>query len=212
MELLNCSTLEQSKSANNLIMKILYGISSSVLLFISSTGSSATEHDELPKDLGKDKSKITLIVNNPEGENVFFQWFSLFNPGDVLQYQSSKKQDTLVIFSEVPIQINTVNGQKVPLITHNYFLAGGDSVVIDSRKGQALKVHSLCNNPMRNNELGFFVKYQKDLENFDGFGVERPFKNLDYETRIDKIKEIYKRNMDYLKTYSSQNELAPSFC
>jgi thiol-disulfide isomerase/thioredoxin len=194
-----------------MITKILLCISWHVILFSSCNTHVATDEKILSNPKAIDKSKITLVVNNPEGEDVFFQWFSLFNPGDVLPYQSSKENDTLVISSTVPVQLNIVTGKKMPLVVHNYFLVGGDSLVLTYRSGKSPNIHSFGNDSLRNNELGFFVKYQENFGNFDGFGVELPAKNLSYVKRINKIKEIYKRNVAFLKAYSSKYSINQSY-
>lgn len=192
--------------------KVFFLCLSFALEFACSNGTTSHTNESAETPTQKD-STTRVVIDNIEEETVFFQWFSLFNPGSIPAYESRKQKDTVIIDSPVPITINVLSpgfSNNSIYTIHTYWLNTGEQLVLSKRKG-VLPLLKDENNPHRNNELRFPLEYQKVFGNFMGFGVEPPFKTLPAVQRIHKIIENYNERLLFLNNFAKEYSISNEF-
>ncbi len=132
-----------------------------IMLFFGCAKSDSSEQEAQKPS----SSEVTIIIDNPDGLNTFFQWYSLFNPGMVNPYESTKKIDTVVIESAIPIRIGSSqrivsDGRKAEYRNESYSFNPGEIVHFRWRK-DITPYFEILDNPIRNHELHFSIAFQK---------------------------------------------------
>lgn len=160
-------------------------------------------------------SEVTIIIDNPDGLNTFFQWYSLFNIGMVNPYQSTKKIDTVVIESTLPVRIGSSqrivsDDDKVEFRNESYTLSPGEIVHFRWRK-DITPYFEILDNPSRNHELHFSIAFQKKMGNYQGYGVNLPFRNQKTSERLKNIKQVYSDRVAFLDEYTKEHKVSDVF-
>lgn len=167
-----------------------------------------------PEEAATEKdSTIKIVIDNKDEEIVFFQWFSLFNPGSIPAYESRKQRDTVTIDSPVPITVNVLShgfSNNSIYTIHTYWLNSGGQLVLSKRKS-TLPLLKDEKDPHRNNELRFSTEYEKVFGNFMGFGVEPPYKTLPAAQRVHKIVETYNERLAFLHNFAKEYSISNEF-
>ena len=157
------------------------------------------------------KSDTTrLYIENKSKQVISFEIHSLTDEVEV-SYATNKKQDTLLVFHQSPLNIITVRSDSTNDFIHNTFIvSSGESIYIRQEPDQIIVFKT--GNSLRNNELAFFASMQQKLGNYEGFMVEEtPFKRLAPAARLQKIRDLYGQRKLFLENYAKSSPVSQNF-
>lgn len=151
----------------------------------------------------------TIIIDNPAESFISIQ-SELTQDFIFEKYRSNKKSDTIYFHTKNTFRLvfsyldNINQYQYVTFLIHP-----AETVVIKkTEKGFS----AICSeSDIRDNELNFFVKMQKQLGNFEGFITFIPHKRKDAESLLSNIKILYHERLNFLAIYKTQHSLSESF-
>lgn len=157
-----------------------------------------------------DQDTTRLYIENLSGRSL---GFDVNFPNDELlegSYDNLQKYDTLIIVHQFPLHIITTNKDTMNDFVHCTFIINpGERVYIKERLNSTIAFKEA--DSMRNNELIFFASMQQKLGNYEGIMVDVPFKKLATALRLQKIKDMYRQRMQFLKEYAQSKSLTKGF-
>lgn len=148
------------------------------------------------------KPTVTVIIDNPNEVKFHFYWLSMNIEGSNL-YSKSLVKDTIVIYSETPLELLTIDSQKdsqFKTTSNTFWTVNGDTIIL--RKNiEGFTYAVTLNNIIRNNELAFFPDMQKELGSYEGFGASGTSLKKTPSERIFDIRQLYKKRVEFLHNY-----------
>jgi thiol-disulfide isomerase/thioredoxin len=149
-----------------------------------------------------------IIIKNPSEVDLLIQ--AEVSPYIVFDnYLTKKKLDTLNIESSGSFRLVFRNADiNNQLVYTTFLIKTGERIILD---WEVDGVKAYSGNVIRDNELNFFARMQKDIGSFEGLFIIIPHKRKNADSLLFKVQELNHKRLDFLDNYKTTYQISSYF-